>query len=335
MGGCVLAIYDLESGYADSLMQYIHQKQNMPFKTIAFTNKNALYEYLKEHHIDILLITANDMEKDLEDEDIEKIILLSNGQIFSEYLGYASVYKYQSSEKIIREVLEYFLEVHNSKNVLPNISKGVEIVAVFSPVKRVGQTIFSLTLGQVLANDFTTLYINMEEFSAFDKIFHQSYEGDLSDLMYFYKQSPDTLPIKLKAIVNTIHQLDYIPPLVYSKDLRNIDTGRWVELIESIAATGMYEKIVIDISSVVADVLAVLDMCNKVYMPIIDNIFCLIKISAFEEYLLKSENSAIIDKIIKVKMPVLDMDIEDENFLDRQLWNEFGDYVRSVLKEAA
>lgn len=136
MGGGVLAIYDLESGYADSLMQYIHQKQNMPFKTIAFTNKNALYEYLKEHHIDILLITANDMEKDLEDEDIEKIILLSNGQIFSEYLGYASVYKYQSSEKIIREVLEYFLEVHNSKNVLPNISKGVEIVAVFSPVKR-------------------------------------------------------------------------------------------------------------------------------------------------------------------------------------------------------
>lgn len=335
MGGGILAIYDLESGYADSLMQYIHQKQNMPFKTVAFTNKNALYEYLKEHHIDILLISVTDMEKELEDEDIEKIILLSNGKIFSEYIGYASIYKYQSSERIIREVLDYFVEVHNCENIVTNISQSVEIVAVYSPVKRIGQTILSLTLGQILANDFTTLYINMEEFSAFDKIFYQSYEGDLSDLMYFYKQSPDILPIKLKAIVNTIHKLDYIPPLVYSKDLRNIDTGGWVELIKSVAATGMYEKIVIDLSSVVADVFSILDICSKVYMPTINDMVSSMKISAFEEYLVRSENSEIIDKIIKVNMPRLHMDIEDESFLDRYLWNEFGDYVRSILKEAA
>ena len=335
MGGGILAIYDLESGYADSLMQYIHQKQNMPFKTVAFTNKNALYEYLKEHHIDILLISVTDMEKELEDEDIEKIILLSNGKIFSEYIGYASIYKYQSSERIIREVLDYFVEVHNCENIVTNISQSVEIVAVYSPVKRIGQTILSLTLGQILANDFTTLYIIMEEFSAFDKIFHQSYEGDLSDLMYFYKQSPDILPIKLKAIVNTIHKLDYIPPLVYSKDLRNIDTGGWVELIKSVAATGMYEKIVIDLSSVVADVFSILDICSKVYMPTINDMVSSMKISAFEEYLVRSENSEIIDKIIKVNMPRLHMDIEDESFLDRYLRNEFGDYVRSILKEAA
>ena len=59
------------------------------------------------------------------------------------------------------------------------------------------------------------------------------------------------------------------------------------------------------------------------------------KISAFEEYLVRSENSEIIDKIIKVNMPRLHMDIEDESFLDRYLRNEFGDYVRSILKEAA
>ena len=335
MSVSVLAIYDLESGYADSLMQYINQKQSMPFKTVAFTNKNALYEYLKEHHIDILLIAANDMERELEEEDIEKIILLSNGEIFSEYIGYASIYKYQSSEKIIREVLEYFVEVHNIENIISNVPKEVEIVAVYSPVRRTGQTIFSLTMGQILANDFATLYINLEEFSAFDKVFHQSYEGDLSDLMYFYKQSPEILPIKLKAIVSTMHQLDYIPPMVYSKDLRNLDTGQWVKLIEAIAVTGMYEKIVIDMSSVVADVFSILEICNKVYMPIANDKVSQMKISAFEEYVLKSGESEIVDKCIKVKVPLMPIDIEDESFLDRQLWNELGDYVRSVLKEAA
>ena len=88
----VLAIYDLESGYVDSLMQYINQKQSMPFRTLAFTNKDVLFEYLKNHHIDILLIGAENMEKKLEDENIEKIVLLSRGEIFSEYIGSSKVY---------------------------------------------------------------------------------------------------------------------------------------------------------------------------------------------------------------------------------------------------
>lgn len=331
----VLAIYDLESGYADSLMQYINQKQSMPFRTLAFTDKNALYEYLEKYHIDILLIASKDMERKLEEEDIGKIILLSNGEIFSEYIGYASIYKYQSSEKIIREVLDYFVDVRGNERAISNVAKDTEVVAVYSPIRRSGQTIFSLTMGQILANDFRTLYINLEEFSAFDKIFHQSFQGDLSDLMYFYKQNPDTLPIKLKAIVNTIGQLDYIPPLVYSKDLRNITTDKWMGLIDAIAATGMYEKIIIDVSNIVSDIFSILDYCNKVYMPTKNDAISLMKVSAFEEYVLKSEESQIIDKCIKVNVPLTGMDVEDESFLEKQLWSDLGDYIRSILKEAA
>lgn len=331
----VLAIYDLESGYVDSLMQYINQKQSMPFRTLAFTNKDALYEYLKNHHIDILLIGAENMEKNLEDEDIEKIVLLSGGNIFSEYIGYASIYKYQSSERIIRELLDYFADMNNSEGTLSPVVRDVEIVTVYSPVRRTGQTIFSLTMGQILANNYRTLYINLEEFSAFDKIFHQNYEGDLSDLMYFYKQNPDTLPIKLKAVVNTIHQLDYIPPLVYSKDLRNIGTDKWVELIQAIAATGMYEKIILDVNSVVSDIFPFFQCCDKLFMPVVSDAISLQKISAFEEYVLKSEENQIMDKCIKVEVPLTTIDVEDESFLDKQMWGKMGDYVRALLEEAA
>ena len=325
-----LAIYDLECGYADGLMQYINQKQSMPFKTLAFTNKDALYAYLKNHHIDILLIAAMEMETDLKDKNIEKIILLSDGKMLSEYTEYASIYKYQSSEKIIKELLDYFVEVNNYETAIPDMARDVELIAVYSPVGRTGQTIFALTLGQILANDFETLYINLEEFSAFNKIFHQNYDGDLSDLMYFYKQNPDTLPIKLKAIVNTMHQMDYIPPLIYSKDLRNIDTEKWVQMILAIAATGMYEKIIIDTSHVVADAFSLLEICNKIFMPIVENPVSLMKVSAFEEYVLKSENNKILDICTKIKVPPVSIDVEDESFLEKQLWSELGDYVRGM-----
>jgi hypothetical protein len=330
-----LAIYDLESGYADSLMQYISQKKSMPFRTVAFTAKNALYEYLEKNHIDILLIGADNMEKELEDEDIERIILLTNGTIFSEYIGYASIYKYQSSEKIIKEVLDYFVDVNCSRQKIFDRGKDVEITAVYSPIKRTGQTTFALVMGQLLATKFRTLYINLEEFSAFDKVFQQCYEGDLSDLMYFYKQNPDTLPIKLKTIVQTIHQLDYIPPLIYSKDLRNIETGKWIEMMEAVAGTGMYEKIIIDISSAVSDVFSMLKFCDKVFMPIAGDAVSLMKVSAFEEYILKSEGDEIMEKMVKVKIPLTKTDNPNENFLENQMWGELGDYVKALLEEAA
>jgi len=71
-----LAIYDLDEVYANSLMKYINQKQNMPFKATAFTNKEALEEYLQDNHIDILLVDYNLYDEYLELEDVSKIIFL-------------------------------------------------------------------------------------------------------------------------------------------------------------------------------------------------------------------------------------------------------------------
>ena len=54
----------------------------------------------------------------------------------------------------------------------------VEVIGVYSPIGRSGKTTFAITLGQVLAKEKETLYINMEEFSALSKIFNKEYSGD-------------------------------------------------------------------------------------------------------------------------------------------------------------
>jgi hypothetical protein len=326
-----LAIYDLEKEYADSFMQYIGRKQGMPFRTIAFTDKKALYEYLEQNKVEILLISIRDMEKELEEKNIDRIILLSCGEILPEYEDYACIYKYQSSEKIIRELLDYYADVTDGSNLVQVRECTSRITGVYSPVKRAGQTTFALTLGQILATDYRTLYINLEEFAAFDKVFHQVYSGDMSDLMYFYKQNPDSLIIKLKAIVCQIHQMEYVPPLIYSRDLRIMDTCQWISLIKAIESTGMYDRIILDISNVVADVFAVMDICQNIYVPITDDLVSLKKIDSFEEYLLRSRQEHILDKCIKVKVPI---EKDEDNFLDRQLWGKLGDYIRELVRES-
>lgn len=331
----ILAIYDLDVEYANCLMEYISDKQGIPFRTMAFTEKEALLEYTAEQYVDILLISAAAMEDRIAQQNIGKIILLSAGNIFSEYIGYSSIYKYQSTENIIREVLDYYADVHQDNGMIAIPKGNTDIIGVYSPIGRTGKTTFALTLGQVLATDYSVLYINMEEFSAFDKIFEKNYPGDLSDLMYFFKQNPEVLPIKLQAVVNNLHGMDYIPPLVYSVDLRNINTEEWVDLISRIASIGTYDKIVLDLGSMVKDVFKVLDMCSVVYTPIDDDIISLMKVAAYEEYLLKSEREELINRTVKVKIPRVESEKWDEEYFEEQLWGTIGDFVRKILKEAA
>lgn len=329
----VLAIYDLDVEYANCLMSYISDKKGLPLKTIVFTEMDALLNYTEGDYIDILLIAASAMNHQLEERNIGKIILLSAGNIFSEYIGYSSIFKYQSSENIIREVLDYYVDVHKSDGMI-EISKGnTEIIGIYSPVGRVGKTTFALTLGQVLAQEHTVLYINMEEFSAFDKIFNKTYGGDLSDLMYFYKQNKEALPIKLQAIVNNLHGLNYIPPLIYSADLRNLDTKEWIEMIWHIASEGTYDKIILDMGSVIKDVFRMMDICNKIYMPIDDDLISLMKVAAFEEYVLKSDKGDILNRITKIKIPQGDTVLDDEEYYERQVWGTVGDFIRVILND--
>ena len=325
-----LAIYDLDEVYANSLIKYINQKQNMPFKATAFTNKEALEEYLQDNHIDILLVDYNLYDEYLELEDVSKIIFLVEDDC-QQFKDYSYIYKFQSSENIIRKILDYFAELNISKTGSIAKRNGTKIVGVYSPIKKPEQTVFAFTVGQVLAESGSTLYINMDEFTAFDKIYHQNYQGDLSDLMYYFKQNKDTVAIKLKAIVNTVNTLDYVPPLKYSRDLRTMETTKWIELLETIMATGMYENIVIDIGNVVEDITSLIEFCDKIYVPMENSYMYKMKVGEFEEFLLRSEASELIDKIEQVTPPIDLVDIEDDNFLERQLWSNLGDYSRQVV----
>ena len=328
-----LAIYDLEKEYANSLMEFISDRQGIPLNTIAFTDLEPLLTYIEENHIDILLISASSMEKSIEMGDIGKIILLSSGNILPEYAGYTSIYKYQSGENIIREVLTYYADMYQEQGMVTITKGSAEIIGIYSPVGRLGQTTFALIMGQVWAEEHSVLYINMEEFSAFNKILEQSYQGDLSDLMYYYKQNPASLPIRLQTIVNNLHGMNYVSPLLYSEDLRNISTEEWIDLIQSIAAIGTYEKIILDLSNMVTNIFQILNICNVIYMPIHDDTISFMKIAAYEEYLLQTDKENIFNKIIKVKPPKPERETWEEDYLEMQLRGNMGDFVRKIIRE--
>lgn len=316
------------------MTNYISDKTGMPFTTIGFTDKQALVKYTKDRYIDVLLIAFILIEDEIERLNIGKIIILSEGEIPAEYNNYLFVYKYQSVESIIKKVLDYFADISKEYLSLSHIEKSTQIIGIYSPQCGMNYTIFTLILGQILARQYSVLYINMEEFAVFDKIFCKNYARDLADLMYFFKQNPKTLPIKIKMIAESFQDMDYIPPLLFSQDLRNLDTKEWTSLIMEIANASVYEIIVLGISNMVSNIFDLLEMCNTIYMPVSENQYSLMKVSAYEEFLFKTEREDIVNRTIKVQIPELGGGEWNENYLVEQLWGPMGEIVRKAINEA-
>lgn len=332
----ILAIFDEEEGYAHGLMEYISERETIPFKVVAFSRFEELMEYAKEKEIDMLIVSSTLKKQNMEKVVAKKIITLSDGELVAETDTDAVIYKYQSMDRITKEIINYYAEISRDAGMAPLKYAGTtQIIGVYSPVGRSGKTAFAMTLGQIMANNDPVLYVNMEEFSGLRAVMSKEFQSDLSDLMYYYRQSPASISIKLKAVVNTIHEMDYIPPMVYSGDIRNIKSECWIRMITDIAATGMYGTIILDLSNMVSDVFQILEICDTVYMPLDDDKMALYKINECEEFLLRTEREEILQKTVKIKVPQLSKKNWDENYLEELLWGEMGSFIRKIIKESA
>ena len=91
-------------------------------------------------------------------------------------------------------------------------------MGIYSPIGRCGKTSFSLTLAHMLGKSQGVLFISLEEYSGFSKLVCGGYEQDLSDVFYLYRQG-DFNWLKLKSLILSHGNVDYIPPAAYGEDL--------------------------------------------------------------------------------------------------------------------
>ena len=334
MNNKTLVIFDEEKQYANLLMDYFTSKSDIPFQTITFTEKSKLIHFLKSEKIEILLISASSLDEKIEEADVKEIILLSEGTLPLEYSKYPSIYKYKSAENIVREVLEKFIDMKTDKESMV-VSKGeAKIVGVYSPVGRSGKTTFAIALGEILSEAHKTLFISFEEFAVFQNEIEASSPGNLADLMYYFKQNPETVSIKLQAIVQKINSLDFVSPIYYARDLRETTTEEWKLLLDHIASVTSYEYIVLDIGDMIGDLLSMLDYCDQVFMPTVDDKLSEMKINKIESVILQSDKEKLLDKIIKTKAPKPENNYMEERWIETVGLGNVGDYIRALLKQS-
>ena len=187
-----MAVCDWESRFVKNFLDYYMIKSSDVMDIKVFTEVAGLIAYGKDRKIDVLLISDSYMGDDVEELGAEKIILLSEGGVSKKYADYPIIYKYQSSERIISQIMNIYADCVHEDTSYCYPGRSLRIIGVYSPDRRTGKTSMALALGQLLAKDKKVLYLNMEEYSGLGRVLEGSYKGDLLDAIFISGRKTET-----------------------------------------------------------------------------------------------------------------------------------------------
>ncbi len=329
----VLCLCDWETRFLNGFLEYYLSKSLDILDVKVFSDVNSLLEFSKKKDVDVLLIGNELMNEDVENSMIRKILILSEGDIKKKYSTYPTIYKYQSSEKIISEILNYYAD--NLKEDTSSLikKKRMRIIGVYSPVRRCGKTTLSLSLGQLLSKNKKVLYINMEEYSGLYGVLNSGYKGDLMDVIFYQRQGGGNMMFKLKGVTSNLNGLDFISPALFSEEIRNVECAEWLELIDNVDTQTDYDVLILDIGDTVNGLINILEKCSIIYMPERHDFFSQGKIMQFEEYLKSISKDWLLDKVSKFEVPILDENDEGCDFINHLGSGAFALMVRNLCVE--
>ena len=316
----VLAICDTEKQYALKLMEAFCGKKNFGFQVHAFSTVNDLEHFAARTRIEILLIPGKSMSEILTRLDIGKVILLSDGELCEEFSDYESIYKYQSAEHIMKEVLCYYAEYAKPVAGMYCGKKEFLIYGVYSPIGRCGKTALAESLAEAFGKKKKTLLLDLQSYSAWKEQLGGEQLWDLADIIYFLRQGKQTFLYKLGSIVRNRDVYDYVLPMKAPADLRSVTLAEWLELLEKLASDSDYQVVVIDFGQDVSGLFQLLSNCSKIYMPILSDHDAARKLENFE-WILKDENfESVKNDIHKIYLPANFDKINAKTFM--QEWTE-------------
>ncbi len=324
----ILGVYDVDPVYASRFAEYANQKEQIPFMVMAFSSLEKLKVFTGQEPLEILLAGEGVGENGLADVKAGQIMWLCENRGALE-AGGPSIYKYQSCDAVLREVMACYQAQPEQEPWMMGIK--CTVIGVYSPINRCGKTSFSLILGQILARETRTLFISLEEHSGLSRLTGAAYTGSLSDLLYYYHLG-EYSRMRLGAVLYNWGGLDYIPPAAYAEDLAEVKGEQLAGLVARIAADGAYDTLLLDFGHLGRGMEPLLELCNIIYTPTKEDCVSAAKLEEWKGYLEHSGRLHLWNRVRLLKLPLPGMARQAGSYLEQLLWGELGDYVRSMLE---
>lgn len=313
----IMAVFDEEENYAVKLVDYLNLKEEFPFEAVYFKSIDKMREFSNRQKLDIALVGEDHIDSILEFMPNEQLIILSkNGVQYEE--SRKSIYKYQSCENVIREILTMMAE-SNSGNKMVARKNNLQIIGFYSPIKRIRQTTSALIMGELLSRKDRTLYLNMESNSGLMDTLHLQFRKDMSDLLYHIQNGKSGIQYLLGGMTEKRNGLDMLPPMMCQLDLISIQKEDWITLFSELEKYSDYKYLILDISDGIQGLYEILRQCSRIYTLIETDETAKAKLMQYEKTLQISQYEDIIVKTRKCSLPE-----REKNTLD---------YYKAIIQE--
>lgn len=330
-GKKIFAILDEDQEYAYRFMEYLNQRRSLPFEIQAFTSSSALYEYAATHAMEILLIAENAYEDRMQELEIGKLIILTEGASRSETAALSGVYKYQASAEVVREVMNCYDA--ECAVAMPAVAgrKQAKLIGVYSPGAETDCTRLAVAVGLILAEKQRVLYLNLQSYAGIDTVLGRGGDKTLSDLLYFRRQQQGSILFRLNGVLQTIQNLDYIPPVRVEEDLGEVSPDEWLDLLGELQSCGTYEVLVADIGNIVRGKKEILQQCSCVFLPQARGVLARAR---QKEFLEDAQNWMDPDRLIVATLPDAGTDavLPGKGYFEELTWGKTGEYVRKLIQ---
>ncbi len=329
-------IHDSDEVYAYRLMNYLKAKAVLPYDFMVFTEKSALLEYLSVNETEVLFTNDEEILFRQKEWKVHKILKLSEeqfGDLDCESLEYHPVFKYQSTENIVKEMLCYctegsFYSATGQKETL----KG-HILGVYSPIGRCHKTTFSLMLANVLGKKYRVLYLNLEEYTGLKEGLLKQSAGSLSEVMYMYRRGFPGLRNRTQDMIEHLGKFDYIPPVECPDDVADILPEEWTTFLGYLLEAMEYDFLVIDIGNLVKKPWYFFEIMDTVFIPEAQDEWGKRKLKEFFDDMKTMGRGILLENSTMINIPE-DEDLEKGMVTMEQLeWSTMGSFVRKVVNE--
>ena len=173
----------------------------------------------------------------------------------------------------------------------------------------------------------------MEANSGFERLLECSYDRGMSDILYYARQENQGIIYKLGGMVQSMQNLDYLPPAASPMDIQTAKYEEWKWLFQEIEKNSSYEVLILDLGDGVADLYQILDFCNEIYVPIRNDVISAAKMEQFENLLRRWDCQSVLDKMRKIHVPFHTANRTGKAYFEELVWSELGDYVRQILRD--
>lgn len=291
-----LVVCDKDLRYAKGLGENISERGELDVRVQICTSLAQAREFLGNEKLHILLIDEAFSLSERQELCAEQTFVLTQARCEDLGEDEKEILKLQSAEQILNEVFGQYYEQTSTRFLKDKSRPKQRILTVYSPIHRIGKTSFALALGKELAKVERTLYLNLEEYPDVDERFLCAEGKNLGDLLYYMRQEEQDLGMRLSTIIKKVGEMDYVPPILNSIDLKEVPFSSWKQLLERILEEGVYETIVLDLSESIQGLLYLLKLSERIYMPVLEDRISERKLLQFERNLQAHHLTEILEK---------------------------------------